>query len=274
MSRMSMALVAGLGLLLQASVRAESPVPKLYSGRPLQLLLVTGGCCHNYPFQSGQLTNWAARRADVRFTVVHEGGNGTRGQIPLYDNPSWSKPYDVVVHNECFADTDDPAYIRRVVAGHRGGTPAVVVHCAMHTYRAAAIDDWREFLGVTSRRHDHQSRYPVTVVAPAHPAMQGFQAPWTTAMDELYIVEKLWPKATALATARSERDGSTHAVAWANDFHGARVFGTTFGHSDATFSDPAFLEMVTRGIVWASGKADRNSTSKPAVATPRSPFSP
>ena len=256
MSRFLLSAALGVGLFSFVGVHAEETTPRLYSGRPLNLLLVTGGCCHNYPYQSGQLTNWVARRADARFTVVHEGGSGTRGMIPLYDNPRWSAPYDVVVHNECFADTDDPAYIRRVVAGHRDGTPAVVVHCAMHTYRAASIDDWREFLGVTSRRHDHQSRYPVTIVAPRHPAMAGFKAPWTTAMDELYIVEKLWPKATALATARSERDGSVHAVAWANDFHGTRVFGTTFGHSDATFGDPAFLEMVARGIVWASGKAD------------------
>lgn len=268
MSRVVLSALIGLGWGGVALLAAGEEAPKLYSGRPLQLLLVTGGCCHNYPFQSGQLTNWAARRADVRFTVVHEGGNGTRGQIPLYDQPGWAKPFDVVVHNECFADTDDPAYIRRVVAGHRGGTPAVVVHCAMHTYRAAAIDDWREFLGVTSRRHDHQSRYPVSIVAPKHPAMAGFSAPWTTAMDELYIVEKLWPKATPLATARSERDGSTQVVAWANDFHGTRVFGTTFGHSDATFADPAFLEMVTRGILWASGAADPKDPRKAPAARP------
>jgi type 1 glutamine amidotransferase len=39
------------------------------------------------------------------------------------------------------------------------------------------------------------------------------------------------------------------------------VFGTTFGHSDATFQDPVFLEMLSRGFLWAAGRgslADRH----------------
>jgi type 1 glutamine amidotransferase len=248
-------------------LRAADELPKLHSGRPLQVLLITGGCCHNYPFQAGQLTNAVARRADVRFTVVNEGGTGTRGQIGLYDRKDWAKPYDVVVHNECFADTADADYIGRILAAHRGGTPAVVVHCAMHTYRAASFDDWREFLGVTSRRHDHMSRYPVKIVEPGHPVMKSMPASWTTAMDELYVIEKLWPNAKALATSRSEVNQAEHPVAWVNQYHGSRVFGTTFGHSDATFSDPVFLEMLARGIVWAADK-------KPAAAAgaPRTPL--
>lgn len=230
---------------------AEEP-PKLYTGKPMHVLLVTGGCCHNYPFQSAQLTNAVARRADVRFTVVNEGGTGTRGQIALYDRPDWAKPFDVVVHNECFADTADIDYIRRITSAHRAGTPAVVVHCAMHTYRATSFDDWREFLGVTSRHHEHQSRYPVRVLEPKHPAMLGMPSNWVTPMDELYIVEKLWPGAKALAVSKSERTGVEQPVAWVNDYRGTRVFGTTYGHSDDTFRDPVFLEMLSRGIVWAA----------------------
>jgi type 1 glutamine amidotransferase len=255
--RRSLSWVAsGLTLILAwvggGSLRAEDPPVKLYTGKPLQVLLITGGCCHNYPFQAGALTNAVAKRADVQFTVVNEGGTGTRGQIALYDQPDWAARYDVVVHNECFADTADAAYIRRITAAHQAGKPAVVVHCAMHTYRAAAFDDWREFLGVTSRYHDHQSRYPVKIVAPEHPVMQGFPTTWTTAMDELYIIEKLWPGAKALATSVSEKSGQSQPVVWVNDYRGTRVFGTTYGHSDDTFRDPNFLELLARGLVWAA----------------------
>ena len=31
------------------------------------------------------------------------------------------------------------------------------------------------------------------------------------------------------------------------------VFGTTFGHSDATFQDSVFLEMLSRGFLWVVG---------------------
>ncbi|MEZ5329188.1 MAG: ThuA domain-containing protein [Verrucomicrobiales bacterium] len=227
---------------------------KIYSGEPIKALLITGGCCHNYLFQSLALTTGSESMADIEWTVVNEGGNGTKAQIDLYKDPEWAKNYDVVVHNECFADTDDEAYVKSITAGHKGGVPAVVVHCAMHTYRAAKFDDWREFLGVTSRRHDHQSNYPVKVVAEDHEAMKGFPRDWISPKDELYIIEKLWPKATALATSVSEQDKMAYPVVWTNDYHGTRVFGTTYGHSDDTFRDSAFIQLLTRGIVWAANK--------------------
>lgn len=240
-------------LLAQPAAAAEG---KLYSGPPLRVLLITGGCCHNYTFQSHALTNGVSRQADVAWTVVNEGGSGTRAQIGLYDAPDWAKPYDVVIHNECFADTTDADYIRKITAAHRAGKPAVVIHCAMHTYRAATIDDWREFLGVTSRRHEHLSRYPVKVVAPDHPVMRGFPPDWVTPMDELYVIEQVWPGTTPLATSVSERGGREHPVIWAHDYHGTRVVGTTYGHSDDTFRDPVFIDLLARAVVWAAGKMD------------------
>ena len=231
--------------------------PKIYEGEPIKALLITGGCCHNYLFQSLALTTGTEKQADIEWTVVNEGGKGTRAQIDLYKDPDWAKPYDVVVHNECFAATTDADYIRSITKAHKGGTPAVVIHCAMHTYRDAKIDDWREFLGVTSRRHDHQSNYPVALTKEAadHPAMEGFPKDWVTPKDELYIIEKVWPKTKVLATSVSERSKKEHAVIWTNDYGGARVFGTTYGHSDDTFRDPVFINVLARGIVWAAGKS-------------------
>ena len=223
------------------------------SGRPLRALLITGGCCHNYPFQSAQLTNAVAKYAKVEWTIVNEGGTGTKAEIPLYSRPDWAKGYNVVVHNECFADTASPEYIRQITRVHQAGVPAVVIHCAMHTYRATDIDDWREFLGVTSRRHDHMSNYPVKKVLPANAIVKNLPEVWTTPKDELYIIEKLWPNSQALATSVSEQDGKTYPVAWINRYGKARVFGTTFGHSDETFGDPVFLDYVSRGLLWAAG---------------------
>ena len=260
-----LSLRSGRALLVQVSLIAALLFPgfpliaaaEARSGKPLRILLITGGCCHNYAFQSQALTNAVARLAVAEWTVVNEGGNGTKAQIPLYDDPNWAKGYDLVVHNECFADTQDHDYIRKITEAHKAGVPAVVIHCAMHTYRATDIDDWREFLGVTSRRHDHQSRYPVKPADPNHPVMKGMPAEWLTPMDELYVIEKLWPNAKALATSVSEQDKKTYPVAWINQYGKARVFGTTFGHSDDTFRDPVFLNYVARGILWAAGRSEQ-----------------
>ncbi len=229
------------------------PKKELYSGKPIKALIITGGCCHNYLYQTYALGSGVQKLANVNFEVMNVGGTGTEAQIDLYKNPKWADDYDVIIHNECFAKTTDPDYIRKVTDAHKNGTPAVVIHCAMHTYRDAEIDDWRQFLGVTSKRHDHQSNYPVKVVEAEHPVMKKIPADWVTPMDELYIIEKLWPGAKALATSVSEKDKAAHPVVWTNEFEGTRVVGTTYGHSDETFGDPVFIRLLANGILWAAG---------------------
>lgn len=241
-------------LALFASALPFTAIAAAPSEAPVRALLITGGCCHDYPYQSKAFIEGMKRFGNVTWTVVNEGGNGTQGKISLYDNPDWAKPYDVIVHNECFADTDEPGYLRKITTAHRAGKPAVVIHCAMHSYRAAQVDHWREFLGVTSRRHDHQGSYSVLPLMPGHPALKSFPVKWTTPQDELYVIEKLWPNATALATSASAEDGKFHPVVWCNDYHGTRVFGTTFGHGNVTWDDPTFIALIAQGLLWAAGR--------------------
>lgn len=252
--KFSIALIATwMAAALSGPVMAAQHAGKLYAGEPIKALIITGGCCHNYHFQTSALTEGISKAADVNWTILHEGGTGKDHESEFYADPNWAKPFDIVIHNECFAKVLNEDYIKQVAAGHRG-VPSVVIHCAMHTYRDIKADDWREFLGVTSRRHEHKSHYPVKVLKPGHPAMRGMPRDWVTPMDELYVIEKLWPNATALAVSKSEKDGKEYPVIWSNDFHGTRVFGTTYGHSDETFRDPVFIDLLTHGFLWAAGK--------------------
>ncbi len=219
----------------------------------IRVLLVTGGCCHDYEFQTKAM-QLAAKEAGlaVDWVVVNRGGTGTRAKIELYNDPKWAEGYDVVIHNECFADTNDPEYIRKITSAHHSGTNAVVIHCAMHTYRSAEIDDWREFLGVTSKRHEHQSNYPVRVATPADPIVAAIPEDYKSAKDELYVIDKVWPNTKPLAFSKSEVDGKEYPVFWTNTYGDARVFGTTYGHSTETFEDQVFLKTLVAGLKWAA----------------------
>ena len=236
--------------LLVSSLTASSPADE-----SLKVLLVTGGCCHDYKFQTEKMMEAGKRNGlAIEWKVVNEGGTGTEAQIDLYDSPDWAEGFDVVIHNECFANTADPDYIRKITEAHKKGAHSVVIHCAMHTYRAAKIDDWREFLGVTSRHHEHQSNYPVRVVAKEHPIMKGFPKDYVTPRDELYIIKHVWPKTKTLAVSYSEKTEEPQPVFWVNEYGKARVFGTTYGHSNATFSDEVFQDTLMRGVLWAAGR--------------------
>lgn len=234
-----------------------SSLPAL-SAEPLKIMLITGGCCHDYQYQATAIQDsFKEQGVEVLWKVINEGGKGTEAEIDLYDNPKWAEGFDVVIHNECFANTKSEEYIRKITEAHKSGINAVVIHCAMHTYRASQVDDWREFLGVTSRRHDHQAKYPVKVVDREHPIMKGFPNDWVTPMDELYIIETLWPNAKPLATSVSEKDGNSHPCFWVNEFGKSRVFGTTYGHSNETFAEQPFRVALVRGTLWAAGKLDK-----------------
>lgn len=173
---------------------------------PVRILLVTGGCCHDYDCQTKAMQQaFEDHEVDVEWKVINEGGKGTQAEIGLYQNEDWAKGYNVVIHNECFANTASEEYICSITKAHEKGANAVVIHCAMHTYRAAKIDEWRKFLGVTSRRHDHKSNYPVKVVEADHPIMEGFPNNWVTPMDELYIIETMWPSAKPLVVIAANR---------------------------------------------------------------------
>ncbi len=220
--------------------------------KPLRVLLITGGCCHDYPAQKDILAEGLRERANVEVTVVLQGGDRTDSRIALYENPDWAKGYDVVIHDECFADVKDPAWLDGILKPHRAGVPAVVLHCAMHCYRTGS-DEWFKFCGVTSRQHGAQYPHSVFNRDGANPIMQGFGAAWANPAGELYWIEKVWPTAHVLGSAKNQENGHDEPCIWVNDYQGTRVFGTTLGHHNETVSSPTYLDFVTRGTLWAAG---------------------
>lgn len=223
---------------------------------------MTGSCCHDYEGQKKLIPEGVSARARVEWIVVHEGGTSNNHKVSIYRNPNWADGYDVVVHNECFAAVSDKSFIEQVIAPHRAGVGAVFIHCAMHTFRDLKTDEWRECLGVTPRRHGPQHPLEVKTFVPDHPIMKGFPAVWKTTNEELYAIEKFWPETTSLAQAYALDNKKDHPVIWVH-FGQGRVFGTTLAHHTKTMSDPAYLDMLTRGILWTCNKLD--DQGKPAV---------
>ena len=243
--------------------KADSGESRARAAKPIKALLVTGGGYHDYERQKTILTEGVSARANVEWTIVHDSSKEDGHKIPLFEDPKWAEGYDVVVHNECFANITDAAYINKVVDAHKGGIPAVVVHCAMHTFRALKTDEWHEFLGVTTVRHGRQHPLDIKNLKPEHPIMKGFPESWTTGNEELYWIQKVWPGTTVLAQAKAAEDNKDNAVIWEHPFGKGRVFGTTIAHNNKTMSDTVYLDMFTRGLLWATDKLDENGKPRP-----------
>ncbi|MFT5527894.1 MAG: type 1 glutamine amidotransferase [Pirellulaceae bacterium] len=241
----------------------------------LKGLLICGGCCHDYTKQKLIVTEGISQRVSISWDII-QGGGGRNEKLEIYGKKDWSKGYDIVVHNECYGGVEDVKFVENIVKGHtETGIPAIVIHCSMHTYRAAQTDEWRKFLGVTSRRHEKGGRQlDVTLKAKDHPIMNGFPAKWKTPNGELYVIENVWPKCTVLATAYGEDTKMDQPVVWANQYGKAKIFGTTLGHHNETMLDEVWLDMVSRGVLWSLDKL--GADGKPIAGyegTGKAPFS-
>jgi len=227
--------------------------------KPLRVLLVSGGCCHDYGKQKDYLKTGIEARANVVISQAHTNDTTTKASFPMYEGADWAKDYDVVIHDECSADVKDTNYVNNILGAHKGGVGAVNLHCAMHSYRTGK-PDWFEFIGIQSTGHGPQEPIAIEFLDTDHATTRGFTN-WTTGREELYNNVKLFPTARPLARGKQVvkgRDGNSktddYVVVWANDYGKARVFSTTLGHNNETVRDPRYLDLVTRGVLWSAGK--------------------
>jgi type 1 glutamine amidotransferase len=239
---------------------ADAPVAK--SSPKLKALLIAGGCCHDYPTQNKIIAQGISQRASVAWDVAFEPGGAREAKLAVYGRPDWIMGYDIVVHNECYGSVADVEYVEGIARAHgESGIPAIVIHCSMHSYRAAKTDEWRKLVGVSSFRHEKGNRrLDVVKVDKSHPIMQGFPDKWLTPNGELYIIEKAWPDLHPLATTPSIETKTDQPCMWTNQYLRARVFGTTIGHHNETMRSSEWLDVVSRGLLWACGKLNDDGT--------------
>lgn len=232
--------------------------------KPIRALLVTGGCCHDYQSQKKILTEGISSRANVQWTIVHEGGSSLNHKVSIYGKPNWWEGYDVIVHDECFADMKDQAFAEGILEAHKQGVPAVNIHCAVHSYRVdmQKWTEWFKFVGLKSTGHGPQEPIEVNFTGD-HPITKGMTT-WTTIKEELYNNVEVMPGVNVLAKGKQQvtnkktgESNTVEAIIALTTSYGpknTRVFTTTLAHNNQTTNDPRFLDLVTRGLLWSVNK--------------------
>lgn len=271
-------LLLGGILAMPAGLFAQAPA------NPIKALLITGGCCHDYAQQKEILKQGIEARANVTVDILYVADGSTHPALPIYGHPDYAKGYDVVIHDECAADIKDPAVIQGVLKPHQNGIPGVNLHCAMHSYRfgeftkpvAAGADNshWYEYLGLQSSGHGPQEPIAIVFTDTTNAVTKGL-ADWTTIQEEHYNNVKVFGTAHPLANgiqiiknkAGEPQRTNDFVVAWENTYQGkTRVFSTTIGHNNETVADARYLDLVTRGLLWACDKLGADGKPKPGFA--------
>lgn len=205
------------------------------------LILTSPGVYHNYEYQNQAIANAIASRVNIQFDI-------SLAETERWKNTDFSEGYDVLIYNICMADNKDGeliANMRRQSA--ELDVPAMVVHCAMHSFRET--DLWWPLYGLKTVAHENLRAMPQEQ-AREHPVLTGIPADWVVAEDELYI--NLAFEATPILTSKGE-DGADHVTTWLAMEGNAPVFGTTLGHSNETIEDPIYQQLLTNALLLVTG---------------------
>ncbi|TWU05700.1 ThuA domain-containing protein [Stieleria varia] len=260
------------------------------SAKPLKVLLVAGGCCHDYATQTQLLKKGIEARINAVVTVEFNPSKTTETRFEIYEKDNWADGYDVILHDECSANVTEQPYVGRILNAHRNGVPAVNLHCAMHSYRwgdfrspvelGADNAGWYEMLGVQSTGHGPQAPIDIVYSDQSHPVTAGLEN-WTTIKEELYNNVRVFSQTQVLASGKqltppnkrqlkenpdAKPNEADAVVVWTNEFgpNKTKVFCTTLGHNNETVGDDRYLDLVTRGILWSTGNL--TADGKPVAA--------
>ena len=137
----------------------------------------------------------------------------------------------------------------------QAGGNFVGVHAA-----ADAEYDWAYYgrlVGAFFDSHPEQQQATLRVIDKNHPSTRHLSDTWTR-KDEWYNFKKISKKIHVLinideTSYKGGTNGAEHPMAWYQNFENGRSFYTELGHTEESYSDPAYLKHLLGGIQYAIG---------------------
>lgn len=157
-----------------------------------------------------------------------------------------------------------PRHVQALLDFVAGGGGFVPIHCASYCFLQST--EYVELVGAQFQRHE-SGVFRTERVAPDHPILQGFEG--FESWDETYVHHRHNEHGRTVLEYRVEGD-HREPWTWVRTHGDGRVFYTAWGHDQRTWGHPGFVNLVERGIRWATGN---DPTEVPPYAADR-PFEP
>lgn len=278
-TRIKLTLLCSIGLYLIVTAsfaRAAEEAPK-------KILYFTHepGTYHRYTPQLA-IFRELAQRAGWELTVMtgdHEA------QIKKLRTPDFGKGYDAIVYNFCFARADDLEAAANLIAQTRDhGVPAMLIHCAMHSwwptyksgkagslgpaYQGQAKADpelvrqwrlkhgerpfpvWGDFTGVASTVHGKSAPIVMKPIG-KHPATRRFPQEFTTNNTELY--NNVYQLERVVPLVRGVQGEDDFLVMWTCPQGKSEVLGLTVGHDLNDWTQAPYQNLIIDGVNYLTG---------------------
>lgn len=175
--------------------------------------------------------------------------------------PGLEKDYDVIVMYDMVGKIT-PEQEKAFVKLLNKGIGVVSLH-----HNMGAHADWPEFTKIIGGKFyikptkvagkergpsgwDHDQEIKVTVADKEHPITRGLAD--FTIHDEVYNKYFVAPDVKVLLT--TDHPKNDPKIAWVKDYGKSRVFYFMLGHDHQAWDNPAYKQILGRGIAWAAGR--------------------
>lgn len=233
------------------SVKIKKSAPALTGGeKKTRVLLVTGG----HDFDAAKFYKLFDGLKGVEYTKV------AYPQAAELLKPGLEKQYDAIVMYD-MVHSISPVQQKALVDLLNVGIGLVCLH-----HDLGAHQDWPEFLQIRGGKYflnaetldgeERKSTYAenqdmaITVVDREHPITKGLQD--FSVKDEVYGNCYVLPSMHVLL--KTSHPMCMPEVAWVHSYGKSRVFYLMLGHGPSAWENPAYPELLQRGILWTSQK--------------------
>lgn len=213
----------------------------------VKVLIVTGFDVGSHKWEESARLNQAILQKSDRFDVDISSDKEVFASPKLRD-------YDVLVLNFGFWNEPDPSdeakagLLNYVKAG--GGVVALHFACS-------SFQDWKDYHDLLGRvwvkgvgGHGPYGEFTVNVKSADHPVTKGLKDFKTE--DELYSKLSGDAEIQVLATADSDWSGKTEPIVFVKSYGKGRVLQNVLGHGVDAKQNPAYQQLLRRGVEWAA----------------------
>jgi putative membrane-bound dehydrogenase-like protein len=234
----------------------HKPITTLFTTLLLSLLLFSQACQRSQPADEGP------RRIEILFlghasehhhsaayapmlaaALSQKGININYTEDPNDLNSENLSKYDgllIYANHDVITPSQEEALLSFVEEG-KGFIP---VHSASFCFRNSP--EYVALVGAQFQKHE-TGTFTANIVQASHPAVEGLQE--FSTWDETYVHHLHTDDRTILMERMEgeEREPWT----WVKEYGQGKVFYTAYGHDERTWSQPAFHELMEKGILWA-----------------------
>lgn len=203
----------------------------------------------------------------------------TVSEDPAVFTEEYLKQFNLLIfpstNNDVFDNDQQRLEFRRYI---EAGGGFVGLHSVTGTERNW---EWfKMFIGCTFSWHAPFQQFNVRTTNPDHPSMKNMPLIWIRE-DECYFGKQLYPVTQVMMAHDLNslnpankldiiKHGGSYAsyypAVWYNNFQGGHAWITTLGHDKSSYSDPVYINHMTKGINYIASVTSKLDYSK-AIAT-------